>query len=148
MTISSRTPEGEPNCCPVCGRYLEVEPSTPPGDAPCPHCGSLVWYPGVNGKLVPDVGEPIVLTKPEIHIGRRKTCDICLASLRVSALHCSLTFSDGRWSIKDCGSRNGTKVNGNRVMHAELRRGDQITIAGANYTIEYESSAEPGVKSA
>jgi hypothetical protein len=44
MVISSRTPEGEDNCCPVCGNALRLEPSRPPGDAPCPCCGVLVWF--------------------------------------------------------------------------------------------------------
>ncbi len=44
MTISSRTPEGAPNRCPVCGNSICIEPSIPPGDAPCPHCGSLLWF--------------------------------------------------------------------------------------------------------
>lgn len=44
MTISSRTPEGSPYRCPVCGHTFCLEPSTPPGDAPCPHCGSLAWF--------------------------------------------------------------------------------------------------------
>jgi anti-anti-sigma factor len=44
MVISSRTPEGEPNRCPVCGNTLRIEPSDPAGDAPCPHCGHLLWF--------------------------------------------------------------------------------------------------------
>ena len=44
MVISSRTPEGRPGRCPICGAALMVEPSDPPGDAPCPHCGHLVWF--------------------------------------------------------------------------------------------------------
>jgi eukaryotic-like serine/threonine-protein kinase len=44
MEPSTRTPEGEPNCCPVCGKSLCIEPSRPPGDAPCPHCGHLLWF--------------------------------------------------------------------------------------------------------
>jgi len=44
MSISSRTPEGEPNRCPVCGKRVIVEPSRPPGDAPCPNCGQLLWW--------------------------------------------------------------------------------------------------------
>jgi len=44
MTISSRTPEGAPNRCPVCGNSIRIEPSIPPGDAPCPNCGSLLWF--------------------------------------------------------------------------------------------------------
>ena len=30
MVISSRTPEGRPNHCPVCGSDLKIEPSTRP----------------------------------------------------------------------------------------------------------------------
>jgi nitrogen PTS system EIIA component len=44
MIPSSRTPEGVPNRCPVCGSSIRIEPSDPPGDAPCPSCGSLLWF--------------------------------------------------------------------------------------------------------
>src|SRR3954452_22282213 len=44
MVISSRTPEGRPNLCPVCGSAVKIEPSDPAGDAPCPHCGHLLWF--------------------------------------------------------------------------------------------------------
>jgi acyl carrier protein len=43
-TISSRTPEGVPNHCPICGKSVCIEPSHPPGDAPCPNCGTLLWF--------------------------------------------------------------------------------------------------------
>lgn len=43
-TISSRTPEGIPNHCPICGTFICIEPSHPPGDAPCPNCGTLLWF--------------------------------------------------------------------------------------------------------
>ena len=46
MKPSSRTPEGTPNRCPVCNAEVRVEPSTPPGDAPCPNCGHLLWFAG------------------------------------------------------------------------------------------------------
>jgi hypothetical protein len=42
--ISSRTPEGDPNKCPVCGNEVCVEPSLWFGDAPCPSCGHLLWF--------------------------------------------------------------------------------------------------------
>lgn len=45
MVISSRTPEGTPNHCPVCGNDLRLEPSSSTLDAPCPHCGHLLWFP-------------------------------------------------------------------------------------------------------
>ena len=45
LTISSRTPEGEPQRCSVCGAVVAMETSSPMGDACCPACGSLlVWF--------------------------------------------------------------------------------------------------------
>ncbi len=44
MIISSRTPEGRPKRCPVCGSEVVIEPSDPPGDAACPTCGHLIWF--------------------------------------------------------------------------------------------------------
>ena len=42
MTISSRTPEGLPSKCPLCGAASNLEFSEPTGDAPCPNCGYLL----------------------------------------------------------------------------------------------------------
>jgi hypothetical protein len=44
MEVSSRTPEGAPNHCAVCGKRIVIEPSSPFGDAPCPNCGCLLWF--------------------------------------------------------------------------------------------------------
>jgi DNA-directed RNA polymerase subunit RPC12/RpoP len=46
MTISSRTPEGDPNQCPICGHHVRLEPSIDTRDAPCPSCGHLLWFAG------------------------------------------------------------------------------------------------------
>lgn len=43
MTISSRTPEGIPHRCPVCGKTANLEPSFPGDDSCCPTCGKLLW---------------------------------------------------------------------------------------------------------
>ena len=44
MTISSRTPEGQPNHCPICDADVLIEPSPLFGDATCPNCGNLLWF--------------------------------------------------------------------------------------------------------
>lgn len=65
MFISSRTPEGSPNHCPVCGHDFKIEASDPPGDAPCPCCGHLVWFTwdGLgDAQVIKPTGE---LTHPE-----------------------------------------------------------------------------------
>ena len=50
MIISSRTPDGRPNRCPVCGANVWIEPSAVFGDAPCPQCGCLLWFIGLGSK--------------------------------------------------------------------------------------------------
>ena len=59
MNISTRTPEGMPNRCPICGNDVAIVPSIPPGDAPCPHCGSLLWFAAgrssILGSLIAEV---------------------------------------------------------------------------------------------
>lgn len=45
MRPSSRTPEGESARCAVCGNFARIEPSSfPVADAPCPHCGHLLFF--------------------------------------------------------------------------------------------------------
>jgi hypothetical protein len=51
MTISSRTPEGEPTTCPLCLANVSVEPSVLIGDATCPRCGQLLWFVQAAGTM-------------------------------------------------------------------------------------------------
>lgn len=43
MVPSSRTPDGDPGRCPICGHDCRLDPSWPGRDAPCPSCGHLIW---------------------------------------------------------------------------------------------------------
>src|SRR5262245_16113111 len=63
MHISSRTPEGTPNRCPICGATLRIEPSKPAGDAPCPQCGALLWFNGASpsGRRRANVKWPFII---------------------------------------------------------------------------------------
>ena len=47
---------------------------------------------------------------------------------RVSRNHAVIDWNGHQYSITDIGSRNGTYVNGMRVMQRRLRNGDTITI--------------------
>ncbi len=57
MDISSRTPEGEPQRCPVCLQEVLLEPSQPLGDAPCPHCGCLLYFSSDAKDILPTAAE-------------------------------------------------------------------------------------------
>ena len=43
MLPSTRTPEGEPLRCSICGNVHLILFSSPPGDSVCPTCGSHAW---------------------------------------------------------------------------------------------------------
>jgi predicted RNA-binding Zn-ribbon protein involved in translation (DUF1610 family) len=51
MSVASRTPEGLPNRCPLCGAEVIIPPSVPAGDAPCPKCGHLIWFDNRAARL-------------------------------------------------------------------------------------------------
>jgi adenylate cyclase len=99
--------------------------------------------PSQKAELVPvGGGDPIPLLKTPLVIGRRESCDIPMRFPNVSGKHCELSLVDGVWQIRDLGSTNGTKVNGQQVSLKWLRPGDEITIAKRRFTIQY--SLQPG----
>jgi phosphoserine phosphatase RsbU/P len=61
-------------------------------------------------------------------IGRRETNDLRLGGLEVSREHAEIVQEDGRYRLRDCQSRYGTFVGGERVTDCELRPGDQIRL--------------------
>jgi hypothetical protein len=60
VIISSRTPEGDPNCCPICGHNCRLKPSEPSRDGSCPHCGHLLWFGQGSGEVPVDPGAVVV----------------------------------------------------------------------------------------
>lgn len=72
-------------------------------------------------------------------IGRGDNCNIRMNHDDVSSRHALITKrSDGTIYIEDCGSRNGTYVNGERITSKVLKQGDRVTIT-RNYILDWES---------
>ena len=97
----------------------------------------------VEGKseLIPvGGGDTIPLLRTPIVVGRRESCDIYLPFPNISGRHCELSYKNGYWVIRDLNSKNGMKVNGDKVElggKKALFPGDTITIAKRQYTIQY-----------
>jgi len=89
-------------------------------------------------------GDPIPLLKTSLTLGRRETVDIVLRFPNVSALHCQMTLVDGHWRVKDLGSSNGTKVNGQRITEKLLEPGDTLSIAKHDYSVVYDPIQNDG----
>ena len=99
------------------------------------------------GELVPvGGGDAIPLARTVMTIGRRETCDICLKFQNVSGTHAELAYKNGVWEIRDMGSANGIKVNGERTLRRPLRPGDEISLANHKYTIQYQLAAGTSVE--
>ena len=90
------------------------------------------------GELIPSGGgDPVPLLKEDLMVGRRESCDIVLRFANVSAHHCQLECHGGYWYVRDLNSRNGTKVNGTRVIEKRMDPGDELSVAKHRYRVEY-----------
>lgn len=88
-------------------------------------------------QLLPKNGQaPITLTEPITVVGRSaKLCDLVLDHTSISKQHCMLVKTDGLVYIRDLGSTNGTRVNGQRVIRGALLPGDMLSFAGITYKV-------------
>jgi pSer/pThr/pTyr-binding forkhead associated (FHA) protein len=90
----------------------------------------------MRAQLIPlEGGAPIDIVRDLTLVGRKDDCDLRLDHKSVSKLHCVLVKTDGLLLLRDLGSTNGTRVNGQRVRRAALMPNDQVTIAGFGFRI-------------
>ena len=89
-----------------------------------------------------DEGPDIPMDRAVVVVGRHPNCDTRLDSLRVSRHHCCMTQEDGQVIVRDLGSVNGIRINGQRVETGLLRPGDELSIAHIRYRLEGETDSE------
>ncbi len=103
--------------------------------------------PGSDGELIilsgPGAGTATAVTATAT-IGREPECDLQVLDSEVSRLHAKVTIRDGRASIDDLHTVNGTFVNSERILEPyTLAPGDRIQIGEA--TIQLTSPVFEGV---
>jgi pSer/pThr/pTyr-binding forkhead associated (FHA) protein/tetratricopeptide (TPR) repeat protein len=76
----------------------------------------------------PDAGKKKKFKGVRMVIGRTPGVDLLLSDQSVSRRHVELIYGDDGVLMKDCGSGNGTKVNGVKVAEKKLEHGDEIAI--------------------
>lgn len=102
--------------------------------------------------------EPVVIGDSPITIGRAKDNVICIDDVMLSRYHCVIERAKPRAEngnlgidevnpsdvpsvhIKDLGSRNGTKVNGQKISDAPLKPGDVVKIGNYGFMVEAEET--------
>src|SRR5512138_3084541 len=90
----------------------------------------------MRAQLLPaEGGPPIEIVKDLVVVGRKEDCDLRLEHKSVSKLHCVVVKTDGLLFLRDLGSTNGTRVNGQRVRRAALLPNDQLSIANYKFRV-------------
>jgi pSer/pThr/pTyr-binding forkhead associated (FHA) protein len=95
-----------------------------------------------------DEGPDITLDRAMVVVGRHPNCDTRLNSLRVSRHHCCMTCENDEVVVRDLGSTNGIRINGERVEAGRLRLGDELSIADIRYRLEGEEDPDQASDSA
>ena len=83
-----------------------------------------------------DEGPDIPLDRTMVVVGRHPQCDARLDSLRVSRHHCCMTQDKDELVVRDLGSTNGIRINGQRVEMGRLRPGDELSIAHIRFRLD------------
>src|SRR5688500_15361977 len=99
--------------------------------------------------LALDNSASIMLDKPILLVGRHPECDIQIDSRKISRRHCCIAQVANYLVIRDLGSTNGIRINGNRVSEGKLEPGDEVTIGNNRYQLSWDSivpgaGAKPG----
>ena len=83
-----------------------------------------------------DKGPRIVITKAIVLVGRHPSCDVVIkGSRKISRKHCCIAQVNSSFFVRDLGSMNGVRLNGQRVRkEAELTNGDRVAIGEFEYT--------------
>jgi pSer/pThr/pTyr-binding forkhead associated (FHA) protein len=74
-------------------------------------------------------------------IGRRTGNDLSISDKSISRKHCRIDFDGENFWLIDCGSHNGTYVNGRRVSRCMLYDGDLIRLGKVK--VDFHRAAEP-----
>jgi pSer/pThr/pTyr-binding forkhead associated (FHA) protein len=90
-----------------------------------------------------DGGTSIDLVKDLTLIGRDEDCDVRFEQKSISKHHCVIAKTDGLLLVRDLGSTNGTRVNGQRVRRAALLPNDMLSVANVKYRVLFGIDLEP-----
>jgi pSer/pThr/pTyr-binding forkhead associated (FHA) protein len=81
-------------------------------------------------------GREIVISVARFIVGRGETAHLRPASDLVSREHCAIEIKDGKVTINDLSSRNGTFVNGEKITQQHVARtGDAVRIGRLQFVM-------------
>lgn len=76
-----------------------------------------------------------------VTLGRASDCSIPIRDRFLSRHHAEVVYSAGQWVVRDCGSVNGTLLNGSRLSApTPLKPGDRICLGDSEVVFESEDA--------
>ena len=86
--------------------------------------------------LIKGTAPIITIHRPVLLIGRHIECDVRIEQTKISRRHCCVAMAYDRVLVRDLGSRNKIRVNGQLVEEARLEAGDELAIGPLIYRLE------------
>ena len=71
-----------------------------------------------------------------VTVGRDASCDLAIVDSRVSRHHIEIVPNAGVLRLRDTGSTNGTMLNGNPVVSADIGLGDVLRMGDSEFVVE------------
>ncbi len=90
-----------------------------------------------------EAGSQIVIDRAVVLVGRSADCDAVIDfSFKISRMHCVLVQVDADYYIRDLGSMNGVRINGERIEKAvKLVQGAEVAIGDVNF--QFHANVQP-----
>jgi len=95
--------------------------------------GVLIHCKPGGDRFIFPMGDGVII------IGRDSKSDLLLKSVEVSRNHASIVLVNGKYTIRDNGSQNGTLVNGNKITQAVLSHNDKISFGPYEFLVDLVS---------
>ena len=96
------------------------------------------WWDGSERRV-------LVLDGEQLTVGSAPDNDVVIDDPSVSRVHAIVHQLNGRWFVEDCGSRNGTAVNGRRLTSMQpLRPADEVLLGRAR--LQFGGQVSPSGK--
>src|SRR5690242_4156981 len=80
--------------------------------------------------------KPRPLDRDVTTIGRARGSDLCLDANEISTVHCLVFRTPEGYRIRDCHSRTGTRVNGEKVRSGALHDGDVLNVGPFSFEVK------------
>ncbi|MBB5490664.1 FHA domain-containing protein [Nocardiopsis metallicus] len=96
----------------------------------------------IVGREGPRAGQRFLFGESPVTFGRHKKNSVVVASQLASRFHAEIVREGDDHVLRDRGSSNGTRVNGDEVHHRVLRPGDLMTIGDETFSWETAQVAD------